>query len=85
MGFLTQRSVTENHPDLILFKDFWRFMDGDTVGGVSSSNLFWFLLTVKGADLPDRTFERLDRVYDYQPAEGEEEDMVLRLSKYGSI
>lgn len=60
-------------------------MDGDTVGGVSSSNLFWFLLTVKGADLPDRTVDELDRPYNYQPAEDEDEDPVMRLRKHSSI
>jgi len=55
MGFLSVNSTHENDPDLVLFRDFWTFMDGDTAGGISSSNLFWFLLTVKGADLPERT------------------------------
>lgn len=85
MGFLTPRSVTENHADLILFKEFWKFMDGDTVGGVSSTNLFWFLLTVKGADLPDRTFDRLDRVYDNSNNQDQVENPINWLSKYGSI
>ena len=55
------------------------------MGGVSSSNLFWFLLTVKGADLPDRTVEELDHANDYQPSEGEDEEPVMRLRKYSSI
>jgi len=48
-------------------------MDGDIGGGISSSNLFWFLLTVKGADLPERTVQDLDKVYE-EPAEIEEGD-----------
>jgi hypothetical protein len=60
-------------------------MDGDTVGGVSSTNLFWFLLTVKGADLPDRTFDRLDRVYDNSNNQDQTENPINWLSKFGSI